>query len=695
MNTRILKSLSNCVGVIALLGAFLASPVATAQKTDYQFKRTATPKALSRYFTTLYMIDANKVVNISGMSMFESGDPLTSLAFSPAGLSFVVFSKNKKGAVSAAAYSNEMVDMLLNKFPVKKYGTPMSAVYTPDARQLILATESGLNIFDAKKFNLLQTRPVEFIPTQMTMSSDGYYLVCVDNHNVVVYNFEEHQPRKTWHFDEVVTAVNFDEENGQFGILTDDGLLSIFDTRSFGLKHTIDDLGDALDFGFNFDGKYVAVAVSPEKIALVNVLHDSDREYIDVPEGNMSELVFIPDSYRNTLLADNALNSLRVKRLSSMTPYYGKLIADEVANRMNEWLKMAPGESIEDYRARVNDESRARQQRLFEDEISTQFANNLVSMAAVTLGKYDRGNQMLEVDFDNMPSIFLPVPESDLADFSSADDLEFSDAKYGIMPDDNFELIYAKIRHKGTGKSYVYDNLDRKPLNFFSDDDNIVSIEMIQQQQLEELKLQELKRQIVEEAKSQNVISDHTNITVDSRVEPSYDANGKKILNYVISFAYEVEPGFSAHEDFGPGKYHVDESGAASAMLKIIKEAFEGDFAQYLQDGKKINVKISGTADATPIIHGIKYDGVYGDFDNEIVFQNGQMTGISVNEKDGIKQNEQLAFLRAYGVRDFIGKNIPQLRNMSTDYQYHIGVAESKGSEFRRINTEFTIVDIY
>lgn len=695
MNTKILKSFATrCVALLAVC-LLAAAPCVNAQKTDYLFKRTTTPKSLQRYFTTVIMLDGKKVQNMTGAPLAELNDPLTTLAYSPAGLNFIVFSQNKKGDVAAAAYSTEVADMLVEKFNKKKYGTPKSAVYTPDARQLLLATDFGINIFDTKKFQRLQAIPTDFVPTKMVMSSDGYYLVIADDHNVCVYNFEERKPRKNWTFDETVTAVGFDEDNSQLGILTDDGLLSIFDARNFGLKHTIEDLGDALDFAFNFDGKYVAVAVSPEKIAIVNVLRDSDREFIDVPEGQMSELLFITDSNRHTLLVNNTLNALAVKRLLSMTPYYGKLIADQVADRMNEWLKMAPGESIEDYRARVNDESRARQQRLFEDEISTQFANNLLEMSAVTLGKYDRANQMLELDFDNMPSIFLPVPESDLADFGSSDDLEFTDAKYGIMPDDNFELIYAKIRHKGTGKSYIYDNLDRKPLDFFSDADNIVSIEMIQQQQLEELKLQELKRQVVEEAKSQNVISDHTNIAVDSRVEPSYDANGKKILNYVINFAYEVEPGFSAHEDFGPGKYHVDESGAASAMLKIIREALEGDFAQYLKDGKKINVKISGTADATPIIHGIKYDGVYGDFDNEIVYQDGQMTGISVNQKDGIKQNEQLAFLRAYGVRDFITKNVPQLSNMNTDYQYHIGVAEGKGSEFRRISTEFTIVDIY
>ena len=130
-------------------------------------------------------------------------------------------------------------------------------------------------------------------------------------------------------------------------------------------------------------------------------------------------------------------------------------------------------------------------------------------------------------------------------------------------------------------------------------------------------------------------------------------------------------------------------------MLKIVKDAFEGDFAQYIKEGKKINIKISGTADGTPIVHGIPYDGVYGDFDNEIVYKDGQMTGISVNTKDLIKQNEQLAFLRAYGVCDFLTKNVANLKDMNTDYQYHISVAEGNGAEFRRITTEFTLVDVY
>lgn len=381
--------------------------------------------------------------------------------------------------------------------------------------------------------------------------------------------------------------------------------------------------------------------------------------------------------------------------MSKLEPYYAKLISDEVNLRMEEWMKMMPGETMEEYRARVTDESRAKQRKLFEEEISTNLAGDPLSMAEVSLGKYDRSNSILAVGFTNMPTIYIPVPEEKVTTFTSADALEFQDVRYGVMENDNFEIIYAKIFNRNDGETYIYDNLDRKPLSFMDGDDNVVSIEIIQQQQMEEMRLQELKQKVVDEAKMQNVISDHTNITVDSRVVSDFDANGEKILNYVVKFSYQVEPDFSVHEDFAPGKYHVEESGAAKSMLSIVKQAFENDLSQYVKDGKKLNVKISGTADGSPIVRGIAYDGAYGDFDNEPVYQNGQLSGISVNTKDGIKQNEQLAFIRAVGVKDYLEKNVDNLKNMKSDYNYYITVSEDKGGEFRRITTEFTFIDAF
>lgn len=226
-------------------------------------------------------------------------------------------------------------------------------------------------------------------------------------------------------------------------------------------------------------------------------------------------------------------------------------------------------------------------------------------------------------------------------------------------------------------------------------DANVVSLEILQQQQMEELRLQELRNKVIEEAQHNDLITNHTNIAVDSRIVPDYNANGQRILNYEVNFTYQVEPEFSASEDFPPGKYLVDESGAASAMLQIVDQAFQGDFAQYLKDGKKLKIIISGTADATPIIRTIPYDGVYGEFEDEPIYENGDLTAVTVTKAGGVKENRQLAFLRAQGVKNHLQENLPALEKMNTDYTFKVDVAEDKGSEFRRITANFIFVDVF
>ena len=56
--------------------------------------------------------------------------------------------------------------------------------------------------------------------------------------------------------------------------------------------------------------------------------------------------------------------------MTKLAPYYGKLINEQLEERMNEWLKMQPGETLEQYQARVNAESREAQRKLFEAEIA-------------------------------------------------------------------------------------------------------------------------------------------------------------------------------------------------------------------------------------------------------------------------------------------------------------------------------------
>ena len=130
-------------------------------------------------------------------------------------------------------------------------------------------------------------------------------------------------------------------------------------------------------------------------------------------------------------------------------------------------------------------------------------------------------------------------------------------------------------------------------------------------------------------------------------------------------------------------------------MLKIVARAFETDFARYIKAGKKVMVKITGSADAIPITGTIGYNGRYGEFVNEPCYIDNELTNITVTKKSGIKKNEQLAFVRAAAVKDYIQNNVTTLNVMNTDYQYYIELSNKRGGEYRRINVEFTFINAF
>lgn len=660
------------------------------------FPRPDATKSLDVYSKTGYSAGPRSVRTLRGDALLDGKDTVVSFRVNPAGVNYGVVLRNKKGYSNAGIYSSYIKKKQLKKFDEKKYGQPTAITFTPDARNAIIAAGNGIYLLDTRKFipyDKIQNVPLK--PTKMVVSPNGYYLAVMNGDKVIVYNLEERSVRKTFDAGENVNDILFSPDSNDFGILTADGILTLYNTRSFELRKMIDNLGDALAADYNLDGKYVAVVTGPGNVAVINLLRDSDREYHPWEEGDVTDVRFLSDSYDNTIMLFSSGNNLVTERMPHLKPFYNKLIGEEVDKKMEEWLKMMPGETMDEYRARVTDESRARQRHLFEDEISTDFAGNLLAGASMSVGSYDRANGVLAINFDTMPTIYLPVPEEEVTSFMGNEgQLSFSGVMYGILPDDSFEIVYARVTNNVDGKTYVYDNLMRSDLDYLNADDAI-SLELLQQQQMEELKLQELREKVVNEARSMNIISDHTRIAVDSRVIPDYDANGNKILNYQVGVTYTVDPEFSVIEDFGPGKFKVEESGAASSMLNIVKEAFEGDFKQYLGPGKKMKVRILGTADATPIVHGIAYDGSYGEFDEEPVYIDGTLQTVSVNKKDGIKQNEQLAFLRALGVEDYLNKKVAGVKDMKTDYRYEVNVSKDKGSEYRRITLEITFIDAY
>lgn len=660
---------------------------------ENRFPQKYVPQEFQSYKYTGTYFNKKSVYTLRQATVCETPGPIRHIVLNPSGANVATVWEKGKAKTGKLTIYNFWLEHDVVENPKLKYNVS-SVCFSPDARALAVCdTEGTVHFLDAKKFTETNSFSIGFAATSMEISDNLDFLAATDGHHVDVRILKTGELRKTISSEVNIIDFLFSPDNSFLSILTSDGYIIEYDIMAFLPENEISALGTAAGFSLHKDCKYYAVVTGEHTIALVNRLNPADRQYIEDSDNLVGNPLFIDDS--KGWLGYSTEKNLVYKQITVMKPNYNKLISDEIDTRMKEWAKRMPGESLEEYNLRVNEETRMKQLSIFEEEISTRLAGDQLSCSQISLGEYNPQDQILEVNFDSMPPIYLNVPQDRLGDFRNASDLEFRNVRYGHKSDDTFELVYAEVYNKRTGAAYTFDNRERKSLEYMKLNDNFVPIDVLQQANMEELSLENIKNEIVTRALSDNKITNHTNIAVTTNVEKNVDANGNKVIDYKVGFTYDVLPGFSGSEDFAPGDYSLDKSGAASSMSTIIKEAFEGNFAQYMKPGKKVKIKITGMADNLKIRNRIPYDGRFGDFVNEPVHGDNQLYAITVTKESGITENDQLALVRAAAVKDYIDNKIPQFSQMDKQYEYHIQLSDAEGGAFRRISVEFTFYDAF
>lgn len=369
---------------------------------------------------------------------------------------------------------------------------------------------------------------------------------------------------------------------------------------------------------------------------------------------------------------------------------------EEVHKRMREWCKRGSTETDEEYASRVNDVTKSRQKKLFAYEIVTEEAGDLVKGRSIKLSRYNSYDETVTVTVDGMSPFKLRVPKRMADNFCQEGDLELRNTQYGLTNKDTYEIVYAEVYNKQTGEMVVYENYDNEiTLERIIIDDKYVPEELKVIAEREDKVLQEIKQRVIQNAREQNLITDHTKISVNAHVVSDYDEKGNTQNNYQIVFDYNVDARYSLDEDYGPGRYRIEDSHAAISMLRTITSAFSKDFGRYIAPGKKLDISITGSADSSPIRGSIAYNGCYGEFVDEPYFLGQQSSKVTILQKDGIRQNEQLAFMRAQGVHDFLVNNLKATNEMDVRYLYNIELPKGRGGQFRRIKVCFTFVDAF
>ena len=621
------------------------------------------------------------------------------IVFNPTGSSIALLrAKNPISIYSFRDRNKKLFELKEKRKKLKAKPMPVSMCYSADARSFIVGNSLGeIVIYDTKEYMPLAYIQGEVPATALAMSSNNYFIAAAAGQNINIWNFQTKELRKAIPMPAVVKEVTFSPDAALLAVTTDDNHLTIIDTKNWDKVDIFDKLGGTLSSpSFHPEGKYISVVKDGKNIEIINLKNGVVEQDIVDPIGGVTGGRFFKNNQNSEVfLLTNRTKQMVFWDANGLNPFYGKIMGREVDAKMNEWVKMMQGESMEDYAIRVNDETRIKQQQLFAQEVATALAGDRISMDNPFIDGYDASNNMLNIGFKGLPSIGLEVPSNEAGDFKDGK-MKFSNAVYVLNDKDEFELAYVEVTNETTNKVYIYDNIGRTKLTALEADENFVPLEIMQQATREEAQFAEIKEQVIEEKKQDKLITDNTQINVKTEVIPGVDANGKKILNYKVGYQYEViNKEFSAKEDFPSGGYNIERSNAAMSLMKIIKNAFEGDFAKYLSEGKQVKVIITGSADAAPIRGRLAYDGRYGEFVDEPYYKDGNLDNITVTKAGGITQNEQLALMRAAGVKTYIEKNVTTLGNTKNEYEYHVEVAKERGGEFRKINVEFVIMDAF
>ncbi len=683
------------------------------------FNVAQTPSSFDSYsFQILYLSNgkiynlknfclADRIKNISQIAI-QPGGAVCALLINPsiqqgglpgklgAGLTKITSKLGKKNqANSIEIYSADNTNECLFKLTFPNAAQPCCFCYSPDGKTFVAGSSANeLILYDTKEYTSYRTLQSSLKPSCMAISPNNYFLAVAQEGNLEIWNLRDGVLRTQLNSNAGVNDLTFSEDNSMLGVATADGCITVYETRNFIPLKTFNGMGNAWACRFYPNNKYIGIVKNSDTIVLQNLRNIADRFAVKSHGGGLSTIRYIEDlkNPEKIYMVYTSGKSVILQQLPDIKPNYSQQLQDGVKAKMNEWMKMMDGESLEDYKIRVNDETRAQQQAIFERELATEMAGDQIEMAEISLGNYNTSKNQLALNFGTMPPIAIEIDKEEIATMRP-EVLQFQNTVYGVNEKDEFEIIYTEILNTETNKTYVYDNLDRMSVMPMDMDEGFVPLEFIEQSSLEENRLKEIRENIVREAKRSKLISDNTQIKVNTEVLADVDANGNKIMNYKIAYQYEVTKEYTAKEDFPMGKYKTEASNAAISMLNIIGKAFEADFSRYVQPGKRIQIKITGTADATPITGRIAYDGCYGNFTNELVYKNGKLGRITVTPASGVTENEQLAFLRAAGVQHYIRNKITALQQMDCEYSYDIKVSNRTGGAFRQIRVEFLFID--
>lgn len=655
-------------------------------------------------FSVIYLSEDHMLYNLMNRAVYDS--PVHDFNINPTGASIAVVNKNAKNIVIVSNREKNVIlatikgDKKTDPFDEKgRNGTPSvtAMTYSSDAREILAANDFGEIItYSTDGYWTASVIEAGKIYDHIAVSPNGYYIAAAHGSEMDIWDVDAADIKRIVRFAGKVNHVTFSPDSREIAVSCDTSGLQIVNAIDHHRTEVTKGIQNVRQASFHPDGKYIAYAKA-DSIIVYNLINHRRAfsagsirikgEPLDIPMSDIMALNFHSNN-STTTLSHNTGDKVVFWDMSSLPPLYRSKLSEEVDKLMSDWIRQMDGESLEEYRVRVTDDNAARQKAMLLDQAATAIATQVIALEDPFISEeYDMENHTIDIKFEQLDAIKLEVPEEEFQEVREGD-LSYENPIYTLDDMDEFQLVYLEVVNRTTDKTYIFDERDYiiEDIEFEDDDIDFIPVAMLQTVNMEMEMLQQQTQEIIEEKKQENVITDKTAITIDTEIESDFDSDGNKIYNYNLGYQYDVSEGFSYQEDFGPGKFIVTESNAAMTMLEAIRTALAGDMKKYVDQAKSIEITITGSADAIPVGR-ILYDGSCGEYVETPYYAKDELSSMTVTDETDIRNNEQLAFIRAASVKVWLENNVEELRANSAKcvYNYRTEVSDVRGGEFRRI----------
>ena len=193
---------------------------------------------------------------------------------------------------------------------------------------------------------------------------------------------------------------------------------------------------------------------------------------------------------------------------------------------------------------------------------------------------------------------------------------------------------------------------------------------------------------------NQQKLYDETYISIRTALVDGTTPDGTPELNYVFDISYNCRHLEGYTDDYPLGVFNYDSSNSARAICNLTKTFVEDILDDIFRPSKRVSVKIFSTTDGVELSRVIPYSGSYGNFRYMPVTFNNEQLRISV-DTTGIRNNCQLAYIRAQSVRHFLQNNVRNLARTVNDYSYVTRSYSDTGAFYRRSSIELTVHDAF